>query len=61
MRRFTEAHEQAGFDRILIGYFTNATDVFIVAPGSHFFLDTVRLAIHSSMSLFLNRTSEPIL
>lgn len=31
VRRFAQAHEDAGFDRILIGYFTNGPDGFIVA------------------------------
>jgi alkanesulfonate monooxygenase len=30
-RRFAQAHEQAGFDRILIGYFSNGPDGFLVA------------------------------
>ena len=30
-RRFTQAHEQAGFDRVLVGYFGNAPDGFIVS------------------------------
>ncbi len=31
VRRFAQAHEEADFDRILIGYFSNAADGFIVA------------------------------
>src|SRR3984893_8846725 len=31
VRRFAQAHEQADFDRILIGYFSNAADGFLVA------------------------------
>jgi alkanesulfonate monooxygenase len=31
VRRFAQAHEQAGFDRILIGYFSNGPDGFLVA------------------------------
>jgi alkanesulfonate monooxygenase len=31
VRRFTQAHEEADFDRILIGYFSNAADGFLVA------------------------------
>jgi len=31
VRRFAQAHEAAGFDRILIGYFSNGPDGFIVA------------------------------
>lgn len=30
VRRFTQAHEAAGFDRILIGYFSNGADGFVV-------------------------------
>ncbi len=36
VRRFTQAHEQADFDRILIGYFSNAADGFIVASYAAF-------------------------
>ncbi len=36
MRRFAQAHEQSGFDRILIGYFSNAADGFIVASYAAF-------------------------
>jgi alkanesulfonate monooxygenase len=31
LRAFARAHEQAGFDRVLIGYFSNAPDGFVVA------------------------------
>src|ERR1700678_2995760 len=31
VRRFAQAHECSGFDRILIGYFSNGPDGFIVA------------------------------
>jgi alkanesulfonate monooxygenase len=31
VRRFAQAHEEADFDRILIGYFTNGPDGFLVA------------------------------
>lgn len=31
VRRFAQAHESVGFDRILIGYFSNGPDGFIVA------------------------------
>jgi alkanesulfonate monooxygenase len=31
VRRFAQAHEGSGFDRILIGYFSNGPDGFIVA------------------------------
>jgi alkanesulfonate monooxygenase len=30
-RAFARAHEQAGFDRVLIGYFSNAPDGFVIA------------------------------
>jgi alkanesulfonate monooxygenase len=30
-RRFAQAHEAAGFDRILVGYFSNGPDGFLVA------------------------------
>lgn len=30
-RRFAQAHEEAGFDRILVGYFSNGPDGFLVA------------------------------
>lgn len=36
VRRFTQAHERADFDRILIGYFSNAADGFIVASYTAF-------------------------
>src|SRR5712671_7487325 len=36
VRDFAQAHEQADFDRILIGYFTNAADGFIVASYAAF-------------------------
>ena len=31
VRSFAQAHEQSGFDRVLIGYFSNGADGFIVA------------------------------
>jgi alkanesulfonate monooxygenase len=43
VRRFAQAHEQAGFDRILIGYFSNAADGFVVASYAAFV--TRRLAL----------------
>lgn len=43
VRRFAQAHEQAGFDRILIGYFSNAADGFVVASYAAFI--TRRLAL----------------
>ena len=36
VRRFAQAHERADFDRILIGYFSNAADGFIVASYAAF-------------------------
>jgi alkanesulfonate monooxygenase len=36
VRRFANAHEQAGFDRILIGYFSSGADGFIVASYAAF-------------------------
>ena len=36
VRRFAQAHEQSDFDRILIGYFSNAADGFIVAQYAAF-------------------------
>ncbi len=34
VRRFAQAHEDAGFDRILIGYFSNGPDGFLVATAA---------------------------
>ena len=36
VRDFVIAHEQAGFDRVLIGYFSNGPDGFIVASYAAF-------------------------
>jgi alkanesulfonate monooxygenase len=36
VRRFAQAHEQAGFDRSLIGYFSNGADGFVVASYAAF-------------------------
>ena len=36
IRRFANAHEQAGFDRILVGYFSSGADGFIVASYAAF-------------------------
>jgi alkanesulfonate monooxygenase len=36
VRRFAQVHEQSDFDRILIGYFSNAADGFIVAQYAAF-------------------------
>ncbi|HEY6420472.1 MAG TPA: LLM class flavin-dependent oxidoreductase [Candidatus Binataceae bacterium] len=43
VRRFTQAHENADFDRILIGYFSNGADGFIVASYAAFV--TARLGL----------------
>ena len=42
-RRFSQAHEDAGFDRVLIGYFSTAPDGMVVA--SHVFGATSRLGV----------------
>jgi alkanesulfonate monooxygenase len=34
VRHFAQAHEDAGFDRILIGYFSNGPDGFLVAAAA---------------------------
>src|SRR5262245_25856607 len=34
VRRFAQAHEEADFDRILIGYFSNGPDGFLVAAAA---------------------------
>ncbi|HUN49465.1 MAG TPA: LLM class flavin-dependent oxidoreductase [Candidatus Sulfotelmatobacter sp.] len=41
--RFAQAHEAGGFDRILIGYFSNAADGFLVA--THAAYATTRLGL----------------
>ena len=41
--RFARAHEQSNFDRILVGYFSNAADGFLVA--THAAYATSRLAL----------------
>ena len=45
VRRFAQAHEQAGFDRILIGYFSNAADGFIVAQYAAFVTERLGLML----------------
>ena len=45
VRRFAQAHEQAGFDRILIGYFSNAADGFIVAQYAAFATEKLGLML----------------
>ena len=43
LARTARIHEAAGFDRVLIGYFTNAPDGFIV--GAHVAASTARLGL----------------
>src|SRR5688500_2398933 len=43
IRDFAQAHERGGFDRILVGYFSNAPDGFLVA--AHAAASTERLGI----------------
>ncbi len=43
LARTARVHEQAGFDRVLIGYFTNAPDGFLVA--AHVAASTERLGL----------------
>ncbi len=43
LARTARVHEEAGFDRVLIGYFTNAPDGFLVA--SHVAASTERLGL----------------
>src|SRR4051794_3893475 len=43
IRDFAQAHEQGGFDRILIGYYSNAPDGFLVA--AHAAASTERLGL----------------
>lgn len=45
VRRFAQAHEDAGFDRILIGYFTNGADGFIVASYAAFVTERLGLML----------------
>ncbi len=45
VRRFTRAHEHAGFDRILIGYFSNGADGFIVASYAAFVTERLGLML----------------
>ena len=45
VRRFAQAHEQAGFDRILIGYFSNGADGFIVAQYAAFVTEKLGLML----------------
>jgi len=44
-RRFAVAHEQAGFDRILIGYFSNGPDGFLVAMYAASCTDRLQLML----------------
>ena len=43
IRDFAQAHERAGFDRVLIGYYSNAPDGFLVA--AHAAASTERLGL----------------
>jgi alkanesulfonate monooxygenase len=43
VRRFAQAHEQGGFNLILIGYFSNGADGFIVASYAAFVTEKVGL------------------
>src|ERR1700677_3960952 len=45
VRQFTQAHEQSGFDRILIGYFSNGADGFIVAQYAAFVTEKLGLMV----------------
>ena len=45
IRRFAQAHEAGGFDRILIGYFTNAADTLQVAAYAAFVTERIGLMI----------------
>ena len=45
MRRFVRAHEDADFDRILIGYFGNGADGFIVASYAAFVTERLGLML----------------
>ncbi|MBV8138000.1 MAG: LLM class flavin-dependent oxidoreductase [Deltaproteobacteria bacterium] len=45
VRRFAQAHERAGFDRILIGYFSNGADGFIVASYAAFVTEKLKLML----------------
>ena len=45
VRQFAQAHEQSGFDRILIGYFSNGADGFIVAQYAAFVTEKLGLML----------------
>ena len=45
VRRFAQAHEESGFDRILIGYFSNGADGFIVAQYAAFVTEKLGLML----------------
>jgi alkanesulfonate monooxygenase len=45
VRRFSQAHEQADFDRILIGYFSNGADGFVVASYAAFVTEKLGLML----------------
>ena len=44
-RRFAQAHEQSDFDRILIGYFSNAADGFLVAQYAAYVTERLGLML----------------
>jgi alkanesulfonate monooxygenase len=44
-RRFAQAHEEAGFDRILVGYFSNGPDGFLVAMYAASCTERLRLML----------------
>ena len=43
--RFARAHEAAGFDRVLIGYFSNAPDGFLIAARAAFVTERIGLLL----------------
>src|ERR1700684_4532599 len=45
VRRFAHAHEQSGFDRVLIGDFSNGPDGFIVAQYAAFVTEKLGLML----------------
>src|SRR5262249_16408368 len=45
VRAFAQAHEQSGFDRILIGYFSNGADGFVVAAYAAFVTRRLQLML----------------
>jgi len=45
VQRFSQAHQRAGFDRIIIGYFSNRADGFIVASYAAFVRERLGLML----------------